>query len=219
MTEDPLDRRADTDSVSENLRPLVILIGLCVLIEAVLTLGDAGAFGLSRFRARVYEFLGFWAGLLDDWRPNYPMQPGLMFLTYGFLHAGLWHLALNMVTLFTLGRAVLARINGWRFMLLYGASILGGGAGFALLSDSYRPMVGASGALFGLAGAVLAWEYIDRFTYRQRLWPVARAALLLAALNVALYYAMDRLLAWEAHLGGFVAGWVMALLLDPRSRA
>ena len=37
-------------------------------------------------------------------------------------------------------------------------------------------------------------------------------------LNVLLYYAMNRLLAWEAHLGGFVTGWVMALLIDPRGR-
>ena len=41
----------------------------------------------------------------------------------------------------------------------------------------------------------------------------------LAALNVALYFAMDGLLAWEAHLGGFVAGWIAALLIDPRGRA
>ena len=80
-------------------------------------------------------------------------------------------------------------------------------------------MVGASGALFGLAGAILAWEYVDRFTFRERLWPVARAAILLVALNVLLYFAMDRLLAWEAHLGGFVTGWIAAMLIDPRGRA
>ena len=80
-------------------------------------------------------------------------------------------------------------------------------------------MVGASGGLFGLAGAILAWEYVDRFVLREALWPVARAVLLLVALNVLLYYAMDRLLAWEAHLGGFIAGWIMALLIDPRPHA
>ena len=90
--------------------------------------------------------------------------------------------------------------------------------GFAALSDSFRPMVGASGALFGLAGAILAWEYVDRYTLHERLWPVARAVLLLVVLNIALFYAMDRLLAWETHLGGFIAGWFAALLIDPRGR-
>lgn len=197
---------------------VVALIALLTVIELLLQLGDFGLFGVARFREAVYEFGGFWPGLLDDWRPNYPMQRYAMFLTYGFLHAGLSHLILNMITLYSLGRIAIDRISGAQFSLLYAASILGGGIGFALLSDSFRPMVGASGALFGLAGAILAWDYVDRFTLKERLWPVARAVLLLAVLNVALYYAMDRLLAWEAHLGGFVAGWIMALLIDPRGQ-
>jgi len=192
------------------------IVAFSVLIELVLQLGDLGVFGIPRFRETAYEYGGFWPGLLDNWRPNYPFQSWLMFLTYGFLHAGLLHIALNMVTLYSLARYVIQRVGGARFTLLYAVSILGGGIGFALLSDTFRPMVGASGALFGLAGAILAWDYVDRFSLEERLWPVARAVLLLILLNVALYFAMDRLLAWEAHLGGFVAGWIMALLIDPR---
>jgi membrane associated rhomboid family serine protease len=77
--------------------------------------------------------------------------------------------------------------------------------------------VGASGALFGLAGGLLAWAYVDLYTFEERLWPVARAALLLAGLNLILWWAMDGQLAWETHLGGFIAGWVTALLIDPRA--
>ncbi|NNE89991.1 MAG: rhomboid family intramembrane serine protease [Silicimonas sp.] len=194
------------------------IIAMCMVVEAVLQLGDFGLVPIPRFRSVIYENFGFWTGLLENWRPNYALQPWLMFLTYAFLHAGLLHLVLNMVTLYSLGGPVLNRVGGKGFLLLYAASLLGGAAGFALLSDAVRPMVGASGALFGLAGALLAWDYVDRFTLQERLWPVARAVLLLAALNVALYFAMDRLLAWEAHLGGFAAGWVMALLVDPRGR-
>jgi membrane associated rhomboid family serine protease len=198
--------------------PIGILIGLCVGVELILQVGDAGLLNIPRFRARTYEHVGFWPGLLSNWRPNYPGQTVAMFFTYGFFHAGLWHLALNMVTLWSLGEAVIRRVGGTKFLLIYGLSILGGGLGYALLADTYRPMVGASGALFGLAGALLAWDYVDRFVLSERLWPVARAALLLAALNVALYYAMGGLLAWEAHLGGFVSGWIAALLVDPRGR-
>ncbi|MEM6385424.1 MAG: rhomboid family intramembrane serine protease [Pseudomonadota bacterium] len=199
--------------------PVLVLIMLCCAVEVLLQMGDAGAFGIPRFRLVVYEFGGFWPGLLADWQPNYPYQPTLMFATYAFLHAGLWHLLLNMVTLWTLGGPVVARVGGAKFLTIYGLSILGGAAGYALLAANFRPMVGASGALFGLAGAVLAWEYVDRFILRAGLWPVARAALLLVALNVALYYAMGGVLAWETHLGGFIAGWIAALLVDPRGRA
>lgn len=200
-------------------RLVLALIVMCVLVEAILQAGDFGLLGIPRFRQSVYEYGGFWAGLLGNWTANFALQPYTMFLTYGFLHSGLVHLAVNMITLWSLGHRVTDRIGPLAFVLLYAASIMGGAGGYALLSDNFRPMVGASGALFGLAGAILAWEYVDRFTTRDRLWPVARAVLFLLALNVVLYYAMDRLLAWQAHLGGFVVGWVMAMLIDPRGQA
>ncbi|MDA8586155.1 rhomboid family intramembrane serine protease [Rhodobacteraceae bacterium] len=205
-------------TISSGQLAIIVLVAICVIIEVLLQLGDAGLIGPPRFRNLVYEYGGFWTGLLKNWGPNYPAQPWLMFVTYGFLHAGLLHLGLNMLTLVSLALPVADRVGGRSLVLIYCASILGGGLGFALLSDSFRPMVGASGALFGLAGALLAWEYVDRFTLQKRLWPVARAILLLALLNVALYYVMDGL-AWEAHLGGFIMGWIMALLVDPRGRA
>ncbi|SIO59787.1 Rhomboid family protein [Rhodovulum sp. ES.010] len=192
------------------------LILVCGAIELTLSLADAGAVLPPRLRTVAYDYGGFWPGLLDDWKPNYSAQPYAMFFTYGFLHGGLAHLGVNMVTLWSLGRAVLDRVGAGGFALLYGGSILGGAAGFALLAPDLRPMVGASGALFGLAGGILAWLYVDRYTYREGLWPVIRAVLLLAALNVVLWWAMDGQLAWQTHLGGFVAGWVLALLIDPR---
>ncbi|MEO0916958.1 MAG: rhomboid family intramembrane serine protease [Pseudomonadota bacterium] len=200
--------------------PVVIgITAICVAIEAIMQLGDAGLLPPPRFRSVVYEFGGFWPGLLTDWGSNYPFQSVAMFVTYAFLHAGFWHLALNMITLWSLAAPILLRVGQVKFSVLYALSILGGGAGYALLSDTFRPMVGASGALFGLAGAILAWEYIDRFAFRRGVWPVAQAALLLILLNAALYFAMGGVLAWETHLGGFIAGWIAALLVDPRSRA
>ena len=212
------DRRASSWYFDGWRSPVILsMIAVYAAIELILFLGDLGLTGHPRFRAWVYEHGGFWPGLLDDWTPNYPLQPAAMFLTYGFLHSGWLHFVLNMITLASVGPLVLARVGTLRFLAIYALSILGGAVGYALLSDGIRPMVGASGALFGLAGAFLAWEYIDRFSLRGKLWPVIRAVLLLIVLNVLLYYAMNRLLAWEAHLGGFVFGWVGATLIDPRS--
>lgn len=196
---------------------MIAIILLCVGIEAGLSLSDAGLIGSGRMRRIFYDYGGFWPGLLEDWRPNYTAQPWVMFLSYGFLHGGLMHLAVNMITLWSLGVVVLDRVRGRGFVMLYVASLLGGGVGYALLAPSLTPMVGASGALFGLAGGILAWSYVDRFTFRERLWPVARAFLLLLLLNVVLWWAMKGHLAWETHLGGFIAGWVAALLIDPRA--
>jgi membrane associated rhomboid family serine protease len=141
-----------------------------------------------------------------------------MFLTYSLLHGGLAHLMVNMFSLWSMGRAVLARVGISGFCLLYLGSVLGGALGFGLLSESLIPMVGASGALFGLAGGVLAWSYVDRFALQDTLWPIAQAAVILVILNIVLWYAMDGLLAWETHLGGFIAGWIMAMLIDPQGK-
>ena len=198
---------------------LAALIALCVMIEAALVLSDLGWFGPPRLRQTVYEFGGFWPGLLGSWTPNFPTQPYTMFLTYAFLHGGPVHLIVNMITLYSLGQAVIDRIGSLGFSVLYATTILGGGLAFGLLAETVRPMVGASGALFGLAGALIAWNYVDRFTFRDQLWPVLRAVLFLIALNLVLWWAMAGQLAWQTHLGGFLTGWVVSLLLDPRGRA
>jgi membrane associated rhomboid family serine protease len=139
-----------------------------------------------------------------------------MFFTYAFLHGGLLHLAVNMLSLWSLGIPVLQRVKLHGFLLIYALSILGGALVFGFTGPYTVPMVGASGALFGLAGALLSWAYVDRFTFRQGLLPVAQAIMLLIVLNLVLWWAMDGQLAWQTHLGGFIAGWIAALLVDPR---
>ncbi|MEM6637481.1 MAG: rhomboid family intramembrane serine protease [Pseudomonadota bacterium] len=202
-------------------RPLVsilVIVIICSTIELAFICSDFGLIGPPGLRSLGYQYGGFWPGLLRDWQPNYTAQAQTMFFTYAFLHGGIVHLIVNMVTLFSLGRVVIERVGHWRFLVLYLATAIGGAAGYGLIGDHFRPMVGASGALFGLAGAFVAWEYVDRFTARIGLWPVARGVAFLILLNVVLWWAMDGQLAWETHLGGFLSGWLVATILDPRSR-
>ena len=196
---------------------LIALIVICSLLEGALSLADLGLVGQGRIRGLAYEYGGFWPGLLKGWAANYELQPYAMFLTYSFLHGGLTHLVINMITLWSLGNAVIERVGLLGFSMLYGTSVMGGAAGYALLAPGLQPMVGASGALFGLAGGLLAWLYVDRFTFRQGLLPVAQAVALLVVLNLVMWWAMDGLLAWQTHLGGFLTGWLVAMLIDPRA--
>ncbi len=189
------------------------LIGLNMAVELVLMAADNGIVGSPRWRAQAYYHAAFWAGLLHDWRPNYAVQPWLMFLTYGFLHAGFWHMATNMLALWSLGGMVI-RLWGVRdFVLIYFAAMFGGGLCFGLLSDGVRPMVGASGAIFGLIGA---WQYRDWHLRRHRGQPLLRllwGLFVFFLLNLVLWFVLGGQLAWETHLGGFVAGWLAAALL------
>lgn len=186
----------------------IILANL--LVELVLQGADRHLWGNVLWRGWAYQYGGFWAGLLHDWRPNYPAQPAAMFLTYSLLHAGVGHLVGNMLGLAVLGDLAGERLGGRRLLGLYAACALGGAAAFGLLSHSPAPMIGASGAIFGLAGALTVWDARDR--RRKGLWN--RAALIvlgLAGLNLAIWVLQSGNLAWQAHLGGFVAGAGLAL--------
>ncbi|NBZ89662.1 rhomboid family intramembrane serine protease [Stagnihabitans tardus] len=186
------------------------LVLSCLVPELVLSGADWGLWGTTRWRDFAYGHGGFWPGLLAGWQPNYPGQAWAMFLTYGVLHGGPVHFAVNMVSLVSLGEGVEERLGPWGFLRLYALSVLGGGLGYGALVTGTVPMVGASGALFGLAGALIFWGWSDRKAMSEPLWPVLRALLWLIGLNVVLYLVTGGRLAWETHLGGFLAGVLVA---------
>ncbi len=190
---------------------LYALISVNVLIETLLVASDLSLLP-SRLRSLAYEYGAFWAGLLTNWRPNYPAQPATMFVSYAFLHGGIGHLAVNMLTLFSLGSAIIQRVGEARFVLLYLVSLLGGAAGFGVLASSHQPMVGASGALFGLVGALIGWSFLD--AHQAARWRVLLLQIaFLAGMNLVLWWALSGSLAWQAHLGGFLSGFIAVMVL------
>lgn len=98
-------------------------------------------------------------------------------------------------------------------------SAVAGAGTFALIGPDDNPMVGASGAVFGLIGAWKFWEYEVRRNWKLPMAPLWRMLAGLVVLNVVLWVALGGLLAWESHLGGFVAGWVWAALTTRHHRA
>lgn len=185
---------------------------LCCGIELVLQAADHGLIGTGLWRPLAYQYGAFWSGLLSNWRPNFDLQPYTMFLTYGFLHGGLGHLLGNMLALFYLADLVSAQTREGRFIFVYAVSILGGALGFALVNEGVHPMVGASGALFGLAGAWQYDQYVELRKAGLRPYPVLRVAFGLVILNILMWFAMGGVIAWETHLFGFLSGWVAAAL-------
>jgi membrane associated rhomboid family serine protease len=201
-----------------NAPAVIWLVGLTCLAEVVLTLAEAGGLGGLGLRRWLVLHGAFWNGLLADWEAIYPFQRELMFVTYALLHGGLLHLIGNMVAVLALGGIVVARIGQKGFLFLYVISAIGGAAGFALLSSSETPMVGASGAVFGLIGAWKFWEWQMRRHLGSPMTPLLQFMLGLVVLNVVLWLALSGLLAWEAHLGGFIAGVVFAAIVTPSIR-
>lgn len=134
-------------------------------------------------------------------------------LTATALHAGVMHLALNMVALWDAGRQVCRWFGNGQFLLIYLGSALAGSALSLHFSAQQAVSVGASGAVFGVLGALLAGVY----QHRERV-PRAVATRLLTSQGVFVALMLAQGFASKgidnaAHVGGLVAGAVMAWLL------
>ena len=118
-------------------------------------------------------------------------------VTSGFLHIGPLHIVFNMVALYVIGRDVETVLGRLRFGVVYGASLLGGSVAVMLLGDPGTAVAGASGAVFGLMGALAV------VLVRMRRSP--GPAIGIIAVNVVLSVALPGI-SILAHLGGLVVG-------------
>jgi membrane associated rhomboid family serine protease len=123
-------------------------------------------------------------------------------VTAMFLHAGILHIAFNAYALWIFGTVVEQELGTMRFLLIYFVTgLVAGAASFAFGPDAVG--VGASGAIFGIFGAFVTYNY------RRRHLALAaarlRAAVTLVVLNMVLALSIPGI-DWRAHVGGFFAG-------------
>jgi membrane associated rhomboid family serine protease len=148
--------------------------------------------------------------------PSRPWTP----VTYMFLHAGLWHIFLNMLVLYFFGPRLEARIGSGHFIALYFISGLGGAA-LSLLMTPMVPIIGASAAVFGvILGYARYWPH-DR-VYIWVVLPIEARWLAIGMAALALFGGFGGFepgVAHFAHLGGFAAGYLYLRWMQHRSPA
>jgi membrane associated rhomboid family serine protease len=195
----------------------------------VLVLGFEDILAETDIRQLV-EFLyqyGSVPGLILDGRGG----GALTSLTSTFLHAGLFHLAGNMIMLWAFGRRVEDACGPWRFLLFYLlCGVLADITSTLIHASSFSPSIGASGAVFGVMGAYLL------------LFPGGRIRTLLLLLFIPLvprlrafwiilYFFLSQLLSvyqvlafdvaynvnYWAHLGGFFGSLFIFFFLNPEA--
>jgi rhomboid protease GluP len=129
-----------------------------------------------------------------------------------FLHWGILHLAFNAYALSIFGNAIEREIGRFTTLLVFLATGLFASATSYAFSDGRAVAVGASGAVFGLLGAFMAYNYLRRHHVlaQARL----RYALTLLLLNAIIGFSVAAI-DWRAHLGGLVAGLVAGFAVDP----
>ena len=122
-------------------------------------------------------------------------------LTAAFLHGSLLHIAFNMYVLFALGPTLERVLGHVRFVVLYLVAVLGGSVASYCFSDPRTVSVGASGAIFGLMGALIV-------AGRRLSWDIKQVVILLAV-NVVIGF-LSPGTDWRAHLGGLAVGAAVA---------
>lgn len=128
-----------------------------------------------------------------------------MLITAGFMHEGIFHLVMNMLALYVVGREMEKLLGHWAFLGLYLVSLLGGNVAFALWPGNLMtPVIGASGAIYGLFGALM--------TVYRRVGMQTRgtAIFLFVLLFLPMFWGN---IAWQAHVGGFIVGALLSLLM------
>jgi len=124
-------------------------------------------------------------------------------LTVTLVHASIFHIAFNMLALWALGRSLEPLLGRWRFLALYLLSALGGSVLTALLAPNTW-VVGASGAVWGLLGAM--------FVIGRHLGANVTAIAVLLGINLVITFLPGSNIAWQAHIGGGLVGALIGVI-------
>lgn len=182
-------RRGTGSSLALDTRPIATYVLLGVIVAVYLGQLLSG---------------GYLTQLLMYWPPLTTLEPWRM-LTTMFVHSGssVFHILFNGYSLFILGTLVERLIGPGRFVTLFLLSGLGGSVLVLLLAPA-SAVVGASGAIFGLFGAL--WVI-------QRSFGGANTQLLIVlGLNLVMGFIVPGI-SWQAHIGGLITGAVVAGLM------
>lgn len=145
---------------------------------------------------------GGWVTNLLYYIPVLTVSEPWRMITSVFIHGSILHIAFNMLSLYIFGRILEPMLGRWRFLALYLLSGLGGSVAVLLLNPT-GGVLGASGAVFGLMGAILVIQ--------RGLGGNGTQLLVLIGLNLAVGFFVSNV-SWQAHVGGVITGALVALV-------
>ena len=180
-----------------------ILVGLNVVVYVLMTLT-----GVSFISPTSADLLKWGA----DWGPlSLGSQPWRI-LTSNYVHIGIIHIGLNMWCLLNLGALAQRVFDRWTYLLVYTATGIAG----SIASLWWHPVVvgaGASGAIFGLAGALLAALYLGKLPIpKEAVRSTTKSLLMFAAYN--LFFGLSLGVDNAAHIGGLASGLLLGAFLS-----
>ncbi|EOM74236.1 rhomboid family protein [Rhodococcus rhodnii LMG 5362] len=171
------------------------------LVTYILIALNVAVFGVTAAQSGSVMNNAAGSSLFADWAlvPVMLAAPGewIRVIGSGFLHFGIMHLAVNMLVLWIIGRDVEAALGRARYLSVYLIALLGGSASVVWFQSLMAPTAGASGAVYGLMGALAV------ILLRLRRSPGSIVAVI--ALNIVISISVPGISLF-GHLGGLVAG-------------
>jgi membrane associated rhomboid family serine protease len=129
-------------------------------------------------------------------------------VTSGFLHASIIHIGVNMISLYSLGRFIEAAVGSLRMATIYFVSLLCAGLGAVYFSSPDIPTLGASGAIFGLFGALFAIG----FKLGKPGMALIKSNIGLLVINLIITFSIP-MISKQEHVAGLLAGFLLTLAL------
>lgn len=183
------------------ITPIIIAINLVVFVAMVAT-------GVSLYAPQIDQLIKWGA----DYGPQTLDREWWRLLSSVFVHIGVVHLFLNMWCLWSLGRLAERMFGNWTFLSIYLLSGLGG----SLASICWNPTIpsaGASGAVFGMAGGLVAFWYFGKIALPRSIIKRDFVSILtFVGYNLAFGFAKEGV-DNAAHLGGLLVGLALGALL------
>ncbi len=200
-----------------------VVVGLAMVIAAVEIVLQLGAAGLAgNAQAGSWRWVGFsnyaffgpiWEEML--WRWQFPLPDMIRFVTYPFIHGSFMHAAFAVVIVLAMGKSVGEVFSPLAFLAVFFASAIAGALGYAFLTDSNVPLIGAYPGAYGLIGAYtfLLWVRLTALGEDQRQAFTLIGFLMGIQLVFALIFGTDN--TWIADIVGFAAGFGLSFIVSP----
>ena len=210
MRRSPPPARAPRDYGGFGLSPVwVIIIVNLMFFMATLVSGE-GRYPFGDYHEVISDKFTYYLGLI----PYYFMERPWTIITSMFVHAGFGHIFGNMITLYFFGSFLHRLIGSGRFLLVYFVGGIVGNALYLLLGDALSIAVGASGAVYAIAGVLVVM--VPRLTVR--LYFFIPMPLWVVVLVFFVIWSFIPGVAWQAHLGGLAVGLIAGYFFRKKLR-
>ncbi|KAF5062299.1 rhomboid family intramembrane serine protease [Proteiniclasticum sp. QWL-01] len=188
-------------------RGIGITVGL-IIINLAAFLYSAWLSESTNIHPLVLVYLG------GNYKPLVEAGEYYRLVTAMFLHGDIQHLAFNMYSLWALGSNLERMLPKWKYFILYMVSGLGGSLLSHLMHED-TVSIGASGAIFGLLGALIGYVWKNREMFRSG---ALLNLLVIAGINLAWGFQPGSGIDNYGHLGGLAAGFLLSLFIKPGRR-